>query len=196
MAPVFNKITVIEEKKLTPEYEGYLKDISATGFIEAEGVTYVHAVSAATVAGGLLEGQSSGNVITSSNKVLFGDKHGQVQLLDVSRKLILDKTRDLFGSTSEEAPEQPRFIQHIETATIEWSDSKLTYAAVIARCSPVIKFLLFKHSENKLFHLYSLNVAKDIDLANPETPYSSLPAECKISSDCMFLTVTSFGGEI
>lgn len=57
MAPVFNKITEIEQKKLTPEYEGYLKEISATGFIETEGISYVHCVNAATVAGGLLEGE-------------------------------------------------------------------------------------------------------------------------------------------
>lgn len=53
---MFDKITTIEEKKLTPEYEGYLKEVAATGFIEADGITCVHTVSAATCAGGLLEG--------------------------------------------------------------------------------------------------------------------------------------------
>lgn len=84
---MFDKITTIEEKKLTPEYEGYLKEVAATGFIESDGVTCVHTVSAATCAGGLLEGQTGPKTITSSNKVLFGDKFGQISLLDVSRKL-------------------------------------------------------------------------------------------------------------
>jgi len=75
---VFDRITTIEQKKLTPEYEGYLKEVAATGFIEADGVTCVHTVSAATCAGGLLEGQMYGKIISSSNKVLFGDKFGQV----------------------------------------------------------------------------------------------------------------------
>jgi len=39
MKPVFNAITMIEEKKKTPEYEGYLKEVSATGFLELEGIS-------------------------------------------------------------------------------------------------------------------------------------------------------------
>jgi hypothetical protein len=98
LAPVFNMITTIEEKKLTPEYEGYLKEVAATGFIEAEGITCVHTVAPATCAGGLLEGQMGTKIISSSNKVLFGDKFGQVSLLDVSRKLTQDRTKSLFGA--------------------------------------------------------------------------------------------------
>jgi hypothetical protein len=45
-------------------------------------------------------------------------------------------------------------------------DTKLTYAAITARGSPFVKFLAFKHSENKLYHLYTLNVCPT--LANPE----------------------------
>lgn len=94
-------------------------------------------------------------IISSSNKVLFGDKFGQVSLLDVSRKLTQDRTKKLFGA--EEEGYEPRYIQNIETSTIEWCDSKLTYAAITARCSPIIEIVAFKHSENKLTHLYSLN---------------------------------------
>lgn len=91
--------------------------------------------------------------------------------MDVSRKLILDKTQNLFGKQATEESDEvvaPKFIQHIETGTIEWTDSKLTFAIVIARSSPIIKFLLFKHSENKLFHLYSMNTQTEFDESNPE----------------------------
>jgi hypothetical protein len=30
---------LIEEKKKTPEYEGFLKEVMATGFLDIEGVT-------------------------------------------------------------------------------------------------------------------------------------------------------------
>ena len=39
MKPVFNQITVIEEKKKTPEYEGFLKEVTATGYMDIEGIT-------------------------------------------------------------------------------------------------------------------------------------------------------------
>lgn len=32
MKPVFNKVTQIEENKKTPEYEGFLREVQATGF--------------------------------------------------------------------------------------------------------------------------------------------------------------------
>jgi len=39
MKPVFNYITLVEDKKKTTEYEGYLKEVTATGFSEIEGIT-------------------------------------------------------------------------------------------------------------------------------------------------------------
>ncbi len=41
MKPVFNQITLIEDKKKTTEYEGYLKEVMATGFMDLEGVTTI-----------------------------------------------------------------------------------------------------------------------------------------------------------
>jgi hypothetical protein len=80
-------------------------------------------------------------------------------------------------------------------------DTKLTYAAITARGSPFVKFLAFKHSENKLYHLFTLNVCPT--LANPENlemnpdqTYLDLPCETKISLDCKFMAVTSFSGEV
>ena len=81
-----------------------------------------------------------------SNKVVLGDKFGSLHLLDVSRKLLLDKIQ-LF-----EAP--PKRITGLASATIIWAETKLTFVAVLARASPVIKIIGFKHNENKLIQLY------------------------------------------
>lgn len=45
MKPVFNQITVIEQRKRTPEYEGNLKEVSATGFMDLNGVTTIGKMS-------------------------------------------------------------------------------------------------------------------------------------------------------
>ena len=67
-------------------------------------------------------------------------------------------------------------------------DTKLTYVSVIARGSPFVKILAFKHNENKLQHLHNLNVCST--LANPDNlemnvdqTYLDLPSETKISMD-------------
>ena len=40
MRPVYNTITSIEEQKKTTEYEGYLRELQATGFVDGcDGVT-------------------------------------------------------------------------------------------------------------------------------------------------------------
>lgn len=80
-------------------------------------------------------------------------------------------------------------------------DTKLTYVSVIARASPVLKILAFKHNENKLYHLYNLNLCPlllnpDTLEQNPDQSYLDLPSEAKFSLDCIFLTVTTFSGEV
>ena len=45
-------------------------------------------------------------------------------------------------------------------------DTKLSYAAVVARGSPTVKILCYKHNENKLHLVYTLNVCPT--LANPD----------------------------
>lgn len=65
-----------------------------------------------------------------------------------------------------EAP-VPRYIQSISTATLTWLDTKLTYVAVVARANPIVKVLVFKHNENKLYHVFSLNTCPA--LANPDS---------------------------
>lgn len=126
------------------------------------------------------------------NKVLIGDKYGQVQLFDASRKLMLDK-KVLY--------EAPRSVISISTATVVWVDTRLTYVAVVARASPIVKVLVFKHNENKLYHIYNLNVCPalanpDALDSNPDQSYLDLPSEAKLSYDVAFLAVTTFGGEV
>ena len=55
MKPVFNQITVIEQRKKTPEYEGNLKEINATGFMDLNGVTAIGKMTQTTIAGGLTD---------------------------------------------------------------------------------------------------------------------------------------------
>jgi len=77
---------------------------------------------------------------------------------------------------------------------LEWSDSKLTYAAITARCSPIIEIVAFKHSENKLFHLYTLNLNSENTGTDPTASYLDLPHSVKLSKDGLFMTVTFYNG--
>jgi hypothetical protein len=45
-------------------------------------------------------------------------------------------------------------VLDISSATIEWVGTQLTYVAVVARGTPIVQILIFKHNENKLRHLY------------------------------------------
>jgi hypothetical protein len=90
--------------------------------------------------------------------MIIGDKFGNIHLLDVSRKLVLDK---------KEVPKyKGKRIINISTACIEWVDTKLIYAAVVARASPIISIFVVKNNDNKIHHLYSLNVCPEFE--NPE----------------------------
>eukprot|EP00347_Sterkiella_histriomuscorum_P023831 403333237 len=199
LKPVFNKITQIEEHKKTPEYEGFLREVQATGFLDQEGITFLTQSAMTVGPGGVLEKEGYSFI---SNKVLVGDKFGNLILFDASRKLILDK-KQLWGQIDTQTNQQghPRRIQHISTCTLTWMDTKLTYVSVIARGSPIVKILAFKHNENKIYHLYNLNVCPT--LANPDNlemnvdqSYLELPSETKISMDFQFMSVTSFSGEV
>ena len=80
-------------------------------------------------------------------------------------------------------------------------DTKLTYVTVTARASPIVKVLIFKHNENKMYHVYNLNACPalpnpDTLDANPEQSYLELPSEAKHSVDAAFMAITSFNGEI
>lgn len=84
-------------------------------------------------------------------------------MFDAARKLMLDK-KSLY--------EVPRQILNISTATIIWLDTKLTYISVVARGSPYVKILAFKHNVNKLHHLYNINICPS--LPNPDSLESNI----------------------
>ena len=107
--------------------------------------------------GGKIDKEASQSGV--ANKVLIGNKYGQVELFDASRKLMLDK-KPLYETPN------PRQIISISTASLVWLDTKLTYVSVVARANPVVKIIVFKHNENKLYHIYNLNTCPS--LANPD----------------------------
>jgi len=55
LKPVFNQITEIEKRKKTPEYEGNLKEVTATGFMDLEGITAIAKMEQVCLAGGIIE---------------------------------------------------------------------------------------------------------------------------------------------
>ena len=98
--------------------------------------------------------------------------------MDTTRKIVVDRFKipSLNG----------RRIISIASATIEWVGTQLTYLAVVARGSPQVHILTFKHSDCKLKHSYTLNMVPEIqNLENPELnndqKYSKFPLEVKLS---------------
>ena len=90
---------------------------------------------------------------------------------------------------------------NISTATLEWIDTKLTYASIVARGSPYVLIIAFKHNENKLYHLYTMNTCPDLENpenleSNPGQTYTMLPSETKLSLDFEFMSITTFGGAV
>jgi len=80
-------------------------------------------------------------------------------------------------------------------------DTRLIYVAVIARGSPYVCILCFKHNENKFHHFYSLNMCPELENpdnleANEGQKYLMLPAEVKLSLEFEFLAVTAFDGSV
>ena len=77
MRPVFNQITLIEEKKKTSEYEGLLRELQATGFVDnSDGITSMCQVKSAVVGPAGKFNKEAGAAVSS--KVVIGDKFGQI----------------------------------------------------------------------------------------------------------------------
>ena len=96
---------------------------------------------------------------------------------------------------------ESRRIISIASNSIEWVGTQLTYVVVVARGSPILNILAFKHNENKLRRLYSINLLPD--LPNPEQPelnekqsYLEFPYQVKLSMDGVFLAVTLLTGAV
>ena len=190
MKPVAEKITEIEERKKTTEYEGYCKEATATGSLDLEAVTCLEKMSLTVGPGGFIDKE---NQLTNSHKILAGTNHGSVVLIDTAGKRAMDTFQipSFIG----------RRIIDISTATIDWVGTQLTYVAVVARGSPIVQVLIFKNSENKLRQLYSINTCPEI--TNPETPeanpgqtYRDFPSKVKLSLDFSFLAVTTCNGAV
>lgn len=188
--PVSEAITKIEERKKTTEYEGFVKEAQATGALDLDRTTVMENIGMLLGPGGTVPKEEQQSI---ANKIVCGDNFGEVQLVDISRKLVLDRFK-VPGLMS-------RRIISITSSSIEWVGTQLTYVAVVARGSPIVNILGFKHNENKLRRLYSINVMPD--LPNPETPelnerqtYHEFPYAVKLSMDGVFLTVTLVNGAV
>ena len=183
-------ITKIEERKKTSEYEGFIKEGQATGYLDVDSAICIERVGTLVGPGGVID-KNEQNTIAS--KVLVGDNRGQVTLLDVSRKTILDK----FPVPHLEG----RRIVSLSSFSIEWVGTQLTYVAVVARGSPIVSVLIFKHNENKIRLLYTINTLPAFE--HPYAPesvdevdYKNFPIEAKYSLDGIFMAVTIQNGSI
>ena len=157
LKPVSEAITKIEERKKTSEYEGFIKEAAPTGSLDLDGTTCMVNIGSLVGPGGVFSKEDQHTV---SHKILTGDNFGEVQLIDTSRKLVLDRFK-VPGFDG-------RRIISISSSSVEWVGTQLTYAAIIARGSPFVNILIFKHNENKIRRLYSLNVLPE--MPNPEQP--------------------------
>ena len=81
-------------------------------------------------------------------------------LIDTSRKMVMDS----FKVPGYEG----RRVIDISSCTIEWVGTQLTYLAVVSSGSPIVTILVFKHNENKIRLLYTIN-------ACPEMPNAEHP---------------------
>lgn len=195
LKPVFNQITIIEQRKKTPEYEGNLKEVSATGFHDLDAITCMTKMNQVILAGGVSEKADAPtlNLDSHLSKLLLGDNFGNVHLMDVSRKQVLDRISiPLFKS---------RRIIDISTASLEWINTRLTYAAIVARGSPIVALVVFRHNENKLYHIFSINTCPELENPdclekNPKQTYLPLPCCSKFSLDAEFMSITKFDGRV
>lgn len=158
--------------------------------MDLEQVTTFCRVAVCVGPGGAIDRSDQAHLLS---KVLAGNNSGSVSLIDSSKKNVLDRF---------EIPEfKNRRILAISTCSVEWVSTQLTYVAVVARGSPVVVVLLFKHHDNKIRQLYTVNVCPD--MPNPEAPeqnlnqsYKELPSSVVFSQECAFLAVTLYGGEV
>lgn len=86
--------------------------------VEIDGATTLHSCSA------------------DGNRLIVGDKRGEVILVDAQRKLILDWFNEYKapeGEGDEAAPEpDTKRVIHISSASIPWGDSYLNTVAVVS----------------------------------------------------------------
>ena len=147
--------------------------------MDLDQATVLERVSVGVSAGGLINKEEQ-LIVTS--KILVGDNFGQVTLLDIQRKVVLDRLKlpDF---------ESGRRIITISTCSLEWASTHLTYVAVVARGCTKINILVFKHSDCKLKQLFSFNLSPELANGgepeqNSDQKYLNFPCDVKLSMDC------------
>ena len=102
-----------------------------------------------------------------------------------------------------EVPEcDGRRILSLTSCTLDWVGTQLTYIACVVRGYTNIPILVFKHNDNKFKLLYTVTgICSNIENeekpeTTPKQSYKEFPMEANISSECSFLTVTMFTGEV
>jgi hypothetical protein len=164
-------------------------------------VTAVSKMETVVTSGGLNEKTNSAGSAhyTSSynlhNLLVAGDKFGKISLVDAAKNKVMD-------SKALEAYKGRRIIS-ITTCSLEWLEIRLTYVAVVARASPIVSILCWKSNDNRLRHVYSINLETNEAIENVHEleqvenySYAKLPAEAKISNDFEFLAVTTYDGTV
>ena len=107
MKPVMQAIAKIEDRKKTSEYEGFLREATATGSMDLEAATCMAKIGASVGAGGVIEKEQS-----SSHKILIGDNMGKIHMMDIQKKILLD---------SFDLPEcDGRRVLNIHSCTVDW----------------------------------------------------------------------------
>lgn len=95
--------------------------------------------------------------------MLLGDKFGDITLFDVENKEILDKYS---AAGTEVNGIFRRRVISISCSTLEWYNTHLTFVAYILRGSPYLKILFFRHDQNLLKPLYTINIYPDFIIQN------------------------------
>jgi hypothetical protein len=171
----FERIVQIEKKKQTPEYEGFLKTVYSTGFVDINGITAVRSLQTAKL---------------STNKFIIGDKTGAIHLLDTARKIVLHKEVVFEGHR----------ILNITNSSISWVDTHLSTIAVTARGTPDIKIFMNKNTDSKFYHIYTIKgiskSAEEDGGVKEGTSYLDFPCKIEISKDSQFMLVTTYGGDV
>lgn len=125
--------------------------------------------------------------------MLVGDNFGQITLLDVQRKVAVDRCKlpDFEG----------RRILSLSSCTFTWVGTQVTYVAAVARGSAKAHILAFNHKDCKLKSFMHFNLMPDLQNPsepelNPDQKYTYFPSTVKLSMDAAFLAVTLAEGTV
>lgn len=120
--------------------------------MELDQATVLERVGVSVSAGGLINKEEQ---LMVTSKILAGDNFGQVTLIDIQRKVVLDRLKLADY-------ESGRRIIAMTTCSLEWASTHLTYIAVVARGSSKINVLVFKHSDCKIKTLFTFNLMPEL----------------------------------